>query len=195
MAKLYHMHASEFGQDTLDFGEDGRPAFFNRNRELSGKELQSSMEAVAYHETSTERETSELVLSASAWLDQTDLTKKYEGKEDELAQVLANAKQMTHPLRKVTLYEDFEISTKQTLTQEQERERELKQTWEEEHKPKKIKKDHLYGTVPCSMPYRTVRAVVLYTVFYSVYYMLCCILCCTVYCTVRCSVHIYMYIL
>ena len=103
---------------------------------------------------------------------QTDLTKKYEGKGDQLAQVLANAKQMTHPPRKVTRYEDSEMSTKKTLTQEQERGQKLKQTWEEEHKPKKIKKNHLYGTLPCNMPYRTVRAVVLYTVFYSVYYML-----------------------
>ena len=37
------------------------------------------MEAMVYHETSTERETSELVLGAPVWLDQTDLTNTYEG--------------------------------------------------------------------------------------------------------------------
>ena len=79
MAKLYRMQASEFGQDTLDFGEDGKAAFFNRNRELSGKQLQSSMKEAAYHEDSTERETGELVFSAPVWLDQTYLPNQYEG--------------------------------------------------------------------------------------------------------------------
>ena len=84
-----------------EVGREQKMAFFRKCSGSFGvhlkKELNESIDMMRRTETRNE------MAGESCWLDEDDLKKELKGKAQQLADVMANAKSMLHPTRKVTL--------------------------------------------------------------------------------------------
>ena len=86
-----------------------KEAFFQKHQQAFGDDLKAAMELMTSEARS--RTSSDKLAEEGDWLDEVDLSEKYQGKPDQLKNLLQNAKQMEHPTRKVTLYLDSNFKT------------------------------------------------------------------------------------
>ncbi len=93
-----------------NFTKAGREEFFMANNSLFGAGLKAALQQTI-EKSSIEKE-SELFSAKSVWLDKADLEAKYADKPEQLSNIMKIAKQIEHPTRKVTLYEDIDHAAK-----------------------------------------------------------------------------------
>ena len=94
---------------TCDFpmnwsSKEARAAFFAKHRETFGDDLKTALQ-LETSETATETARQKLSEEGD-WLDEADLRERYANKPDQVTNVLAYARTMLHPVRRVTLYLD-----------------------------------------------------------------------------------------
>ena len=84
--------------------QEDKSEFFKKHTRSFGPALRTALEQS--HSESVSRCSIERLAEEGNWLDEEDLRERYKSKPEQLRNMLASARQITHPTRKCTLYLD-----------------------------------------------------------------------------------------
>ena len=93
---------------SANMSKEEKQTFFAEKKDFLGAELTAVLKSYV---TKTEEKTAEQSSGAvDNWLDEVQLMKKYEGREEQAINIIASAPKKWHPTRKVQLYNDYEFT-------------------------------------------------------------------------------------
>ena len=118
--------------------KEQRTTFYREKHQLMGDNLKAAIKETI-SESHSEKEM-EAFIKDGKFLDKEDMTKKYEGKPEQLESIFANTKRFHCDVRDVLLYEDPEYMSTKRSSKESSKDSKREITSERDMKPAKVPK-------------------------------------------------------
>ena len=118
--------------------KEQRTKYYRENHQLMGDNLKAAIKETI-SESHSEKEM-EAFIKDGKFLDKEDVTKKYEGKPEQLESIFANTKRFHCDVRDVLLYEDPEYMSTKRSSKESSKDSKREITSERDMKPAKVPK-------------------------------------------------------
>ena len=118
--------------------KEQRTKYYRENHQLMGDNLKAAIKETI-SESHSEKEM-EAFIKDGKFLDKEDMTKKYEGKPEQLESIFANTKRFHCDVRDVLLYEDPEYMSTKRSSKESSKDSKREITSERDMKPAKVPK-------------------------------------------------------